>query len=63
VRCVTGSFGLTDDWKHAERAAAELGFPFERVELDRPRRRRGGDPDDDDDDGPETGSSASTSTP
>ncbi|ACM57794.1 alpha hydrolase [Halorubrum lacusprofundi] len=35
VRCVTGSFGLTDDWKHAERAAAELGFPFERVELDR----------------------------
>jgi hypothetical protein len=35
VRCVTGSFGLTDDWKHAERAAAELGFPFECVELDR----------------------------
>jgi len=35
VRCVTGSFGLTDDWKHAERAASELGFPFERVELDR----------------------------
>lgn len=35
VRCVTGSFGLTDDWEHAERAAAELGFPFERVELDR----------------------------
>ncbi|MFC7186331.1 DUF7411 family protein [Halorubrum yunnanense] len=35
VRCVTGSFGLTDDWKHAERAAAELGFPFERVELER----------------------------
>ncbi|EMA65870.1 DUF7411 family protein [Halorubrum kocurii] len=35
VRCVTGSFGLTDDWKHAERAAAELGFPFERVDLDR----------------------------
>jgi len=34
VRCVTGSFGLTDDWKHAERAAAELGFPFERVDLD-----------------------------
>jgi predicted subunit of tRNA(5-methylaminomethyl-2-thiouridylate) methyltransferase len=34
VRCVTGSFGLTDDWEHAERAAAELGFPFERVELD-----------------------------
>ncbi|MWV64707.1 alpha hydrolase [Halorubrum sp. JWXQ-INN 858] len=35
VRCVTGSFGLTDDWEHAERAAAELGFPFERVPLDR----------------------------
>jgi len=35
VRCVTGSFGLTDDWQHAERAAAELGFPFERVDLDR----------------------------
>ncbi|WP_435074591.1 DUF7411 family protein [Halorubrum sp. HHNYT27] len=35
VRCVTGSFGLTDDWEHAERAAAELGFPFERVDLDR----------------------------
>ena len=34
VRCVTGSFGLTDDWKHAERAATELGFPFERVDLD-----------------------------
>ena len=35
VRCVTGSFGLTDDWEHAERAATELGFPFDRVELDR----------------------------
>ncbi|KDS90923.1 tRNA(5-methylaminomethyl-2-thiouridylate) methyltransferase [Halorubrum saccharovorum] len=35
VRCVTGSFGLTDDWRHAERAAGELGFPFERVDLDR----------------------------
>ncbi|GAB6879835.1 alpha hydrolase [Halorubrum gandharaense] len=35
VRCVTGTFGLTDDWEHAERAATELGFPFERVELDR----------------------------
>ncbi|WP_256402568.1 DUF7411 family protein [Halorubrum salinum] len=34
VRCVTGSFGLTDDWEHAERAAAELGYPFERVDLD-----------------------------
>jgi len=35
VRCVTGSFGLTDDWEHAERAGTKLGFPFERVELDR----------------------------
>ncbi|WP_418280882.1 DUF7411 family protein [Halorubrum sp. DTA98] len=35
VRCVTGSFGLTDDWEHAERAATALGFPFDRVELDR----------------------------
>ncbi|WP_049983086.1 asparagine synthase-related protein [Halorubrum sp. BV1] len=34
VRCVTGSFGLTDDWEHAERAAAELGYAFERVDLD-----------------------------
>ena len=35
VRCVTGSFGLTDDWEHANTAANALGFPFERVELDR----------------------------
>ena len=35
VRCVTGTFGLTDDWEHANRAATALGFPFERVELDR----------------------------
>jgi predicted subunit of tRNA(5-methylaminomethyl-2-thiouridylate) methyltransferase len=35
VRCVTGSFGLTHDWEHAERAAAEIGFPFERIDLDR----------------------------
>ena len=34
VRCVTGTFGITDDWRHAERAAAELGFPFERIELE-----------------------------
>ncbi|SEH50515.1 hypothetical protein SAMN05192561_103236 [Halopenitus malekzadehii] len=34
VRCVTGSFGITDDWKHAERAAEVLGFPFERVALE-----------------------------
>ncbi|SNR64019.1 DUF7411 family protein [Halorubrum vacuolatum] len=34
VRCVTGTFGLTDDWKHAERAARKLEFPFERIDLD-----------------------------
>jgi len=34
VRCVTGSFGLTDDWEHAARAADALGFPFDRVDLD-----------------------------
>ncbi|WP_096390283.1 DUF7411 family protein [Halopenitus persicus] len=34
VRCVTGSFGITDDWQHAERAADALGFPFERVALE-----------------------------
>ncbi len=34
VRCVTGTFGLTDDYEHAERAAEALGFPFERVDLD-----------------------------
>jgi predicted subunit of tRNA(5-methylaminomethyl-2-thiouridylate) methyltransferase len=35
VTLVTGHFGVTDDWQHAEQAARELGFPFERVELDR----------------------------
>lgn len=35
VRCVTGQFGVTDDWEHAERAAANLGYPFETVDLDR----------------------------
>lgn len=35
VRCVTGSFGVTDDWEHAERAAEALEFPFARVDLDR----------------------------
>ncbi|MFA9518314.1 alpha hydrolase [Halopenitus sp. H-Gu1] len=34
VRCVTGTFGVTDDWQHAERAATELGFPFDRIDLD-----------------------------
>jgi len=35
VRLVTGTFGITDDWQHAQRAAAALGFPFETVDLDR----------------------------
>lgn len=35
VRLVTAHFDITDDWKHAERAADALGFPFETVELDR----------------------------
>jgi len=34
VRCVTGSFGLTNDWEHAARAADALGFSFDRVDLD-----------------------------
>ena len=35
VTLVTGSFGVTDDWKHAESAAARTPFSFERVDLDR----------------------------
>jgi len=35
VRLVTGSFGITDDWEHAEQAADALGFPFETLSLDR----------------------------
>lgn len=35
VRLVTAHFGVTDDWQHARDAAAELGFPFETVSLDR----------------------------
>ena len=34
VTLVTGCFGVTDDWEHAERAAEALGYGFERVELD-----------------------------
>ena len=34
VRCVTGTFGLTDDYEHAEAAAEAIGFPFDTVELD-----------------------------
>ncbi|WP_101294195.1 DUF7411 family protein [Halegenticoccus soli] len=35
VTLVTAHFGVTDDWRHAERAAEALGYPFEAVELDR----------------------------
>ncbi|WP_318568177.1 DUF7411 family protein [Salinigranum marinum] len=35
VTLVTACFGVTDDWRHAREAAGELGYGFERVELDR----------------------------
>jgi len=35
VRLVTGRFGITDDWAHAEAAADRLGYAFEPVDLDR----------------------------
>ena len=35
VTLVTGRFGVTDDWEHAEAAADRLGYPFETVDLDR----------------------------
>jgi hypothetical protein len=35
VTLVTATFGVTDDWRHARDAADRLGYPFERVELDR----------------------------
>ncbi|WP_049928084.1 DUF7411 family protein [Halopiger goleimassiliensis] len=34
VTLVTGHFGITDDWKHARETAGDLGFAFERLELD-----------------------------
>jgi predicted subunit of tRNA(5-methylaminomethyl-2-thiouridylate) methyltransferase len=34
VTLVTAHFGITDDWKHARRSAADLDYPFERVELE-----------------------------
>jgi hypothetical protein len=34
VTLVTGTFGVTDDWRHAERAAARLGYPFRTLDLD-----------------------------
>jgi hypothetical protein len=35
VTLVTAHFGVTDDWECARDTAGTLGFPFERVELDR----------------------------
>lgn len=35
VTLVTAHFGITDDWQMARGTAKTLGFPFERVELDR----------------------------
>ena len=35
VTLVTATFGITDDWQHAEQAADALGFPFRTVDLDR----------------------------
>jgi predicted subunit of tRNA(5-methylaminomethyl-2-thiouridylate) methyltransferase len=34
VTLLTATFGITDDWEHAQTAARELGFRFERLELD-----------------------------
>jgi predicted subunit of tRNA(5-methylaminomethyl-2-thiouridylate) methyltransferase len=34
VTLVCGTFGITDDADHAAEAAAALGFPFERLDLD-----------------------------
>lgn len=35
VTLVTGTFGITEDWRVAKAAADSLGLPFERLELDR----------------------------
>lgn len=35
VTLVTASFGITDDWRHAERTAEGTRFGFRRLELDR----------------------------
>jgi hypothetical protein len=34
VTLVTGTFGITDDWQHARRAADRLEFPFRTLDLD-----------------------------
>ncbi|MFB6108977.1 MAG: alpha hydrolase [Haloplanus sp.] len=35
VTLVTARFGVTDDWRHARRAARQLGYEFRTVDLDR----------------------------
>ncbi|WP_121820548.1 DUF7411 family protein [Halostella salina] len=35
VTLVTGHFGVTDEWEHARDTAETVGFPFERIDLDR----------------------------
>lgn len=35
VTLVTATFGITDDWQHAQSAAEALGFGFETVDLNR----------------------------
>lgn len=34
VTLVTATFGVTDDWKHAQHTAESTGFSFERLDLD-----------------------------
>jgi len=34
VTCLTATFGVTEDYQHAREAAAAVGFPTERVDLD-----------------------------
>ncbi|WP_049935077.1 DUF7411 family protein [Haloplanus natans] len=34
VTLVTGTFGVSSDWRHAQRAAERLGYPFRRLDLD-----------------------------
>ncbi|WP_248897881.1 DUF7411 family protein [Haloplanus halobius] len=34
VTLVTGTFGVTDDWRHARRGADRLGLPFRTLDLD-----------------------------
>lgn len=34
VHLETAHFGMTDDWRHAERTAEKLGLPFDTLELD-----------------------------